>query len=105
MALADDRPAGRPRPVRPAGEGAEPNGAFDRQPPQDLTAEQSVLGAMMLSKDAIADVVEIPRPDDFYRTITWLVTGGLMPRSDPDTVREVNHEDEEDTGPLPRVIV
>jgi replicative DNA helicase len=67
MALADDRPAGRPRSVRPAGEGAEPNGAFDRQPPQDLTAEQSVLGGMLLSKDAIADVVEILRPDDFYR--------------------------------------
>ena len=29
-----------------------------RQPPQDLAAEQSVLGGMMLSKDAIADVVE-----------------------------------------------
>jgi replicative DNA helicase len=67
MALADDRPAGRPRPVRPAGEAADPNGAFDRQPPQDLTAEQSVLGGMLLSKDAIADVVEILRPDDFYR--------------------------------------
>jgi replicative DNA helicase len=40
---------------------------FDRQPPQDLTAEQSVLGGMLLSKDAIADVVEILRPDDFYK--------------------------------------
>src|SRR4051794_41728972 len=68
MALADDRPAGRPRPVRAAGEAAEPSGgAFDRQPPQDLSAEQSVLGGMLLSKDAIADVVEVLRPDDFYR--------------------------------------
>ena len=40
---------------------------LDRQPPQDLTAEQSVLGGMLLSKDAIADVVEVLRPDDFYR--------------------------------------
>ena len=39
----------------------------DRTPPQDLHAEQSVLGAMMLSKDAIADVVEQIREDDFYR--------------------------------------
>ena len=30
----------------------------DRTPPQDNNAEQSVLGAMMLSKDAIADVLE-----------------------------------------------
>jgi replicative DNA helicase len=67
MALPDDRPAGRPRPVRAANEGFDSNGTFDRQPPQDLTAEQSVLGGMLLSKDAIADVVEILRPDDFYR--------------------------------------
>src|SRR4051812_29275465 len=68
MALADDRPAARPRPVR-AGEGSEQGAgaSFDRQPPQDLTAEQSVLGGMMLSKDAIADVVEVLRPGDFYR--------------------------------------
>ena len=66
MALADDRPA-RPRPVRPAEEEDGPGGGFDRQPPQDLSAEQSVLGGMLLSKDAIADVVEVLRPDDFYR--------------------------------------
>jgi replicative DNA helicase len=40
---------------------------FGRQPPQDVVAEQSVLGGMLLSKDAIADVVEKLRPGDFYR--------------------------------------
>src|SRR5690348_10301711 len=40
---------------------------MDRQPPQDVAAEQSVLGGMLLSKDAIADVVEVLRPGDFYR--------------------------------------
>jgi replicative DNA helicase len=40
---------------------------FGRQPPQDLAAEQSVLGGMLLSKDAIADVLERLRPGDFYR--------------------------------------
>ncbi|MGV7397132.1 replicative DNA helicase [Mycobacterium kansasii] len=38
-----------------------------RLPPQDFIAEQSVLGAMMLSKDAIADVIERLHPHDFYR--------------------------------------
>ncbi|MCA2247587.1 replicative DNA helicase [Mycobacterium intracellulare] len=38
-----------------------------RQPPQDLDAEQSVLGGMLLSKDAIADVLEKVGPADFYR--------------------------------------
>ncbi|MEI7655493.1 MAG: replicative DNA helicase [Actinomycetes bacterium] len=36
-------------------------------PPQDLYAEASVLGAMMLSKDAIAEVIEDLRAADFYR--------------------------------------
>ena len=40
---------------------------FERTPPQDLAAEQSVLGGMLLSKDAIADVIEILRSNDFYR--------------------------------------
>jgi replicative DNA helicase len=43
------------------------SGEFDRTPPQAIEAEQSVLGAMMLSKDAIADVIERIRPGDFYR--------------------------------------
>jgi replicative DNA helicase len=44
-----------------------PNEEFGRQPPQDAAAEQSVLGGMLLSKDAIADVLERLRPGDFYR--------------------------------------
>ncbi|MDR7487118.1 MAG: DnaB-like helicase N-terminal domain-containing protein, partial [Armatimonadota bacterium] len=39
----------------------------DRVPPQNLEAEQSVLGSMLLERDAIARVVEVLRPDDFYR--------------------------------------
>lgn len=40
---------------------------FERTPPQDLVAEQCVLGGMLLSRDAIADVVEVVRSGDFYR--------------------------------------
>ncbi len=43
---------------------ARPDG---RVPPQNLEAEESVLGAMMLSSEAIADVVELLQPEDFYR--------------------------------------
>ncbi|HVD69908.1 MAG TPA: replicative DNA helicase [Actinomycetota bacterium] len=38
-----------------------------RVPPQDLDAERSVLGSMLLSTEAMADVVEILEADDFYR--------------------------------------
>ena len=44
-----------------------PTEDFGRQPPQDAAAEQAVLGGMLLSKDAIADVLERLRPGDFYR--------------------------------------
>lgn len=47
--------------------------AFERTPPQDVAAEQSVLGGMLLSKDAIADVVEILKGHDFYRPAHELV--------------------------------
>lgn len=40
---------------------------LDYNPPQDLQAEQSVLGAMLLSKDAIGEVGEILSGEDFYR--------------------------------------
>ncbi len=38
-----------------------------RVPPQDLEAEQSVLGAMMLSSDAIRAVIPVCHEEDFYR--------------------------------------
>ncbi|MCK9825203.1 replicative DNA helicase [Nocardioides cavernae] len=47
--------------------GASPRSAGDRTPPQDNAAEQSVLGSMLLSKDAIADVVDVIKGVDYYR--------------------------------------
>ena len=35
---------------------------FERTPPHDIAAEQCVLGGMLLSKDAISDVLEVIRP-------------------------------------------
>ncbi|WP_322858221.1 replicative DNA helicase [Mycobacterium europaeum] len=59
MAVVDDLASGMDSPP--------PSEDFGRQPPQDLAAEQAVLGGMLLSKDAIADVLERLRPGDFYR--------------------------------------
>ena len=38
-----------------------------RVPPHNLVAEESLLGAMLLSRDAIADVLEIVTAEHFYR--------------------------------------
>jgi replicative DNA helicase len=40
---------------------------FERTPPHDMAAEQCVLGGMLLSQDAIAEVIETLRAPDFYR--------------------------------------
>lgn len=37
-----------------------------RVPPQDLEAEQSVLGAIMIDKDAIGNIADLIDPEDFY---------------------------------------
>ena len=51
---------------------------FERTPPQDVIAEQSVLGGMLLSKDAISDVVEILRERDFYRPAHELIYDAII---------------------------
>jgi replicative DNA helicase len=60
------------------GQASSGGAEFDRTPPQAIEAEQSVLGAMMLSKDAIADVVEVIKPGDFYRPAHQLVYDAVL---------------------------
>ena len=38
----------------------------ERIPPHNKEAEQSALGAALVSKEALSDVIQILRPDDFY---------------------------------------
>jgi replicative DNA helicase len=49
--------------------GSRPNASptYDRVPPHNIEAEESVLGSMLLSRDAIAEVLELLHEDDFYR--------------------------------------
>ena len=66
-----------------------------RVPPHNLQAEQSLLGAMLLSRDAIASAVEVCGPEDFYKpahghvfeAITTLYAQGEP--ADPLTVSDV----------------
>ena len=40
---------------------------IDRLPPQNIDAEQAVLGGMLIKKEAIAEVSQLLLPEDFYR--------------------------------------
>ncbi|MDE3205521.1 MAG: replicative DNA helicase [Acidobacteriota bacterium] len=57
-ALSRRRPGGGDRPAVPAG---------TRLPPHNLDAEKSLLGAMLLSRDAIAAAMETCTSEDFYK--------------------------------------
>jgi replicative DNA helicase len=54
------------------------DGDFERTPPHDLAAEQCVLGGMLMSKDAISDVMEVIRPADHYRPAHQLVHEAIL---------------------------
>ncbi|WP_203567730.1 replicative DNA helicase [Aestuariimicrobium ganziense] len=64
--------------MRGGPESADGGGGFDRTPPQDVNAEQSVLGAMLMSKDAIADVVEVIKGRDYYRPAHELIHDAIL---------------------------
>ena len=77
----------------------------DRLPPQDVAAEQSVLGGMLLSKDAIADVVEGLRGVDFYRPAHEIIFDAVLDlygRGEPADAVTVSDELTK-RGSLPRV--
>jgi replicative DNA helicase len=58
----------------------------NRIPPHNLDAEQSVLGAMLESREAIANVIEVVEADDFYKpahTSIYQVIIELYGRGEP----------------------
>ncbi len=66
-----------------------------RIPPSDVEAEQAVLGAMLLDKDAVINALEILKAHDFYREenkqiFTAMV--GLYSRSEPIDIITVKDE-------------
>ena len=50
----------------------------DKLPPQNLEAEMSLLGALMLDKDAIVKVADLVEPRDFYRAIHQVIYEAML---------------------------
>ncbi|GAB3795038.1 replicative DNA helicase [Micromonospora zhanjiangensis] len=76
VSVTDDARTDRRGPQAPTPGPRE--GQYEKTPPQDVAAEQCVLGGMLLSKDAIADVVEILKANDFYRPIHATVFDAIL---------------------------
>jgi replicative DNA helicase len=52
--------------------------ANPKVPPHDEVAEQSVLGAILIDKDAMVDVAEFLRPGHFYKDVNAMVYEAMM---------------------------
>ena len=50
----------------------------ERVPPQNIEAEQSVLGAMLIDKEAIAKATEILSAEDFYREAHRVIFSAML---------------------------
>jgi replicative DNA helicase len=46
---------------------------FDRVPPQNIEAEQAVLGSILLESDALVTAMERLRPEDFYQPVHRMI--------------------------------
>jgi replicative DNA helicase len=87
QALDDDRPR-RLRPTALPGQGSPAGttggggvaalGQTPRIPPHDLDAEESLLGAMLLSSDAVAVAVETCTASDFYKPAHGLIFAAIV---------------------------
>lgn len=79
--------------------------ALERQPPQNLEAEQSLLGCLLIDQDAMMKVADIVRPEDFYRDSHRLIYGTvceLYERHEPVDILTLGNRLEE-KGHLQRV--
>ncbi|MBK0418714.1 replicative DNA helicase [Leucobacter sp. CSA1] len=73
----------------------DPARGHERTPPYDLLAEQSALGGMLLSKDAVADVTGLLKGNDFYvpkHEVIYEAVLALYSRGEPTDVITVTDE-------------
>ena len=56
----------------------KPDPSAIREIPQDIQAEQSVLGAMLISREAVSEVAEMLVPQDFYRQSNRVIFNAMM---------------------------
>src|SRR5579871_4684537 len=58
--------------------------SLDRIPPQNLEAEQAVLGSMLIERQAVEKAAEILKPEDFYRDAHRLLFEAMLSLAERD---------------------
>ena len=70
----------------------------DKLPPQNLEAEKSVIGSILIDKESIEKVIDILRPEDFYSRQNQLIYGAmvnLLEKNEPIDILTVTNKLEE----------
>jgi replicative DNA helicase len=79
----------------------QPSPSLSRVPPQNLEAEQSVLGSILLKDNAFGNVLEILSPDDFYSPAHRIIFNAMLAlfeKNDPqDIITLTNYLKDENT--------
>ena len=47
-------------------------------PPQDIEAEQAVIGSMLTDQDAVSSAIETLKPEDFYREDNKIIYEAIL---------------------------
>jgi len=71
---------------------------LDRVPPQNLEAEQSTLGSMMIDRSALEKALDILHPEDFYREAHQVIFEALMSLAERDEAVDIITMQEELRG-------
>ena len=82
----------RKRPTKPVAVSQIIDG---KMPPQAVELEEAVLGALMLEKDALTEVIDILKPQSFYKdshSRIFTAIQGLFTRSEPVDILTVTQE-------------
>lgn len=67
---------------------------LQRIPPYNIEAEESLLGSMLISRDAVGTIIEIVKADDFYRSSNQMIFEAILEMyskgepSDPITIAD-----------------
>src|SRR5437867_1980710 len=68
---------------------------FGKLPPQAVDLEEAVLGALMLERDALTNVIDILHPESFYKDSHRMIFSAirrLFERSEPIDILTVTQE-------------
>ena len=77
----------------------------DRVPPQNIEAEESVLGSMLIEKEAVMTALEMLTPEDFYRESSRIIFGRMAEMAEvPEAIDVITLSDKlRATGELERI--